>query len=409
MTVTESASTPAQGLHQPYDGLTVVELATDPAGELTGLQFVHLGADVIKIEPPAGSPSRHTGPFVDDIADPERSLAHWYYNGGKRSVVVDLADDDGRGTFDSLLVDADILISTLHPLELRRLGLDLQAVVDANPRLIVVSITPFGLTGPWADYQSSDLVALAVSGLLITSGYDDHTIPPIRPGGDQAFHTAASFAHIAAILAILERDQSGIGGLIDVSIQEAAGVTVELANPYWFYPRGLVQRQTCRHAQPVPTQTAIFQCRDGRWVYFALILADQKPWQALVSWMDSEGVATDLTDPEYDSLEHRQANFGHIQDIVEVFFLLQDSSVAYHEGQARGLPIGILNAPEDLYHDEHLVARGFFVDIDQPGFGIMPQPTAPYRFSALATTPPQRAASLGEHTDEVLAARRGQP
>ena len=406
MTVTESASTPAQGLHQPYDGLTVVELATDPAGELTGLQFVHLGADVIKIEPPDGSPSRHTGPFVDDIADPERSLAHWYYNGGKRSVVVDLADDDGRGTFDSLLVDADILISTLHPLELRRLGLDLQAVVDANPRLIVVSITPFGLTGPWADYQSSDLVALAVSGLLITSGYDDHTIPPIRPGGDQAFHTAASFAHIAAILAILERDQSGIGGLIDVSIQEAAGVTVELANPYWFYPRGLVQRQTCRHAQPVPTQTAIFQCRDGRWVYFALILADQKPWQALVSWMDSEGVATDLTDPEYDSLEHRQANFGHIQDIVEVFFLLQDSSVAYHEGQARGLPIGILNAPEDLYHDEHLVARGFFVDIDQPGFGIMPQPTAPYRFSALATTPPQRAASLGEHTAEVLAALR---
>ena len=101
----------------------------------------------------------------------------------------------------------------------------------------MVSITDFGLTGPWADYQSSDLVALATSGLLITSGYDDHSIPPIRPGGNQAYHTAASFAHQAVLLGLLQRQQSGDGGLIDVSIQEAAGVTVELANPYWFYPR----------------------------------------------------------------------------------------------------------------------------------------------------------------------------
>ena len=230
-----------------------------------------------------------------------------------------------------------------------------------------MSITDFGLTGPWADYQSSDLVALATSGLLITSGYDDHTIPPIRPGGNQAYHTAASFAHQAVLLALLQRQQNGAGGLIDLSIQEAAGVTVELANPYWFYPRALVQRQTCRHAQPVPTQSAIFQCADGRWVYFALILADPKPWNALVQWMDSLDLAVDLKDPEFDDLSHRQQNFAHIQDLVEVFFLLQDSSDAYLEGQRRGLPIGVLNAPEDLFDDEHLVAREFFQPVDEPG------------------------------------------
>ena len=230
-----------------------------------------------------------------------------------------------------------------------------------------MSITDFGLTGPWADYQSSDLVALATSGLLITSGYDDHTIPPIRPGGNQAYHTAASFAHQAVLLALLQRQQNGAGGLIDLSIQEAAGVTVELANPYWFYPRALVQRQTCRHAQPVPTQSAIFQCADGRWVYFALILADPKPWNALVQWMDSLDLAVDLKDPEFDDLAHRQQNFAHIQDLVEVFFLLQDSSDAYLEGQRRGLPIGVLNAPEDLFDDEHLVAREFFQPVDEPG------------------------------------------
>lgn len=403
MSMTERQPDIAAG---PYAGLTVIELASDPAGELTGMQFVHQGATVVKVEPPDGSPSRHRGPFAGDVADVDASLAYWYYNGGKRSVVADLATDEGKQALDALVSAADVVISTLHPLELERLGLDLEAIVAVHPSLILLSITPFGLTGPWAHYLSSDLIALATSGLLITSGYDDHSIPPIRPGGDQAFHTAASFAHIAALLALVERDRSGAGGLIDVSVQEAAGLTVELANPYWFYPRGLVQRQTCRHAQPVPTQPAIFQCGDGRWVYFALVLADQKPWQALVSWMDSEGLAADLAEPEYDGLEHRQANFAHVQDIVECFFLLQDSLVAYHEGQARGLPIGILNAPEDLYHDEHLVARGFFADVEQPGHGVVPHPVAAYRFSSWDATPPQPAARLGEHTAEVLDAIR---
>jgi len=392
----------ANATNAPYAGLRIVELASDPSGEMVGMQLVHLGAEVVKVEPPGGSPSRHVGPFAGDTTDPQQSLSYWYYNGGKRSVVLELADDDDRLAFDGLLATADVLITTLPPAELRRLDLDLGRLAEERPRLIVLSITPFGLTGPWADYQSSDLIALAASGLLITSGYDDHSIPPIRPGGDQAFHTAASFGHIALGLSLLSREVDGRGGLIDLSVQEAAGLTVELANPYWFYPRGLVQRQTCRHAQPVPTQSAIFQCRDGRWVYFALILADQKPWQALVSWMEDHGLALDLTEPAYAELEHRQEHFAHIQDLVECFFLLIDSTVAYHEGQARGLPIGILNAPEDLYGDEHLVARGYFAPVEQPGFGEVLHPVAAYRFSALATVAPRPAAALGEHTAELL-------
>jgi crotonobetainyl-CoA:carnitine CoA-transferase CaiB-like acyl-CoA transferase len=386
----------------PYGGLTVIELSDDPSGEMTGLQFVKLGAEVIKVEPPEGGRSRHTGPFVDDQPDPERSLAYWYYNGGKRSVVIDLEHEDGRLELDHLLSIADLFVVAVHPMRLDELGLDLGKIVAAHPRLIVVSITDFGLTGPWANYRSSDLVALATSGLLITSGYDDHSIPPIRPGGNQAYHTAASFGHQAALLGLLQRQQNGAGGLIDVSIQEAAAVTVELANPYWFYPRALVQRQTCRHAQPVPTQSAIFRCADDRWVYFALILSDPKPWNALVQWMDSHDLALDLKDSDYDALVFRQQNFAHIQDLVEVFFLLQDSSTAYHEGQRRGLPIGVLNAPEDLFQDEHLRAREFFQPVDEPGFGNVSMPAAPYRFSTMDTVSPRRAAQLGEDTASVL-------
>src|SRR5207248_9325765 len=125
--------------------------------ELTGAHFARLGADVIKIEPPEGAASRHVGPFAGGNPDPERSLTYWYYNGSKRSVVLDLAEGDGRPAFERLLDGADVFITSLHPRQLRRLGIDFAALIADRPSLIVVSITPFGLTGPWSDYIASDL------------------------------------------------------------------------------------------------------------------------------------------------------------------------------------------------------------------------------------------------------------
>lgn len=390
----------------PLTGVRVVELSTDPAGEMTGLQLANVGAEVIKVEPPTGAPSRHTGPFVGGIADPEKSLAYWYYNVGKRSVVLDVHEAEDREHLDTLLAGADVFVCTLHPLELDAIGLDLAALADRHPRLVVVSITPFGLTGPWRNHLASDLVSLAASGLLITSGYSDHSIPPIRPGGDQAFHTAASFANIATLLALTERNRSGRGSLVDLSIHESTGLSVELANPFWFYPQVVVKRQTCRHAQPVPTQSATFECGDGRYIYFAFIVADVKVWEALVGWLASRDLALDLEEPKYRELAYRQQHFDHIQNALECFFLLITGPEAYHEGQERGLPIGVINAPEDLYADEHLQAREFFVPVEQPGHGTFPHPAPVYRFSAYEAVCPTAAPSLGQHQVEVLGTKR---
>ena len=379
----------------PCTGLVVVELADDPAGELTGFLLAQMGATVRKLEGPGGAASRSAGPFAGDLADPEASLPYWFYNGNKDSVVADLATPDGRAVFEAELAGADVLLSTLAPRHLRRLALALDELVAARPELIVVSVTPFGLTGAWADYLSSDLVGLAASGLLNMSGYDDHTIPPIRPGGDQGYHVAGTFAHMATLLALVERGRSGRGGLVDVSMHDALAVTCELSNPFWFYPGFVVRRQTCRHAQPVPTQPAHFLCGDGRYVYFALILAEQKPWQALVDWMATLDMALDLSDAAFLDVGHRQANFAYIQNLVECFFLVQDSLSVYHDGQARGLPIGILNAPEDLFDDEHLQARQFFVPVDQPGVGTVRYPGPPYRFSAFPPVARRAAPTLG--------------
>ena len=389
-----------------FSGLRVVEMSGDPAGELTGKLLAQLGADVVKVEPPGGSPTRAMGPFVDGHRDLNHSLTYWFYNADKRSVVLDEGDRDDRAALDALLLNADFFINTFSQLDVAANGLGYDVLREKNERLIVLSVTPFGLDGPWAEYQTSDIVGLAAGGMLFSSGYDDHSIPPIRPGGNQGYHVPASFALIGALLALIEREHTGRGQLVDVSMHDTLAVSPELANPFWFYPKVLVQRQTCRHAQPVPTQSALYETSDGRFVYFALILADPKPWASMVEWLASKGLAADLAEPEYSDLAYRQAQFDHVNAIVEVFFLLHDAATLYHEGQERGLPIGPINALEDLFEDEHLEARGFFQDVAHVDTPAAKYPTFPIRFSSIATPAERRAPDLGEHTEEVLASAR---
>jgi crotonobetainyl-CoA:carnitine CoA-transferase CaiB-like acyl-CoA transferase len=383
-------------------GVKVVELAGDPAGEMVGKLLAEMGADVVKVEPPGGSPTRAIGPFAHDIVDADHSLTFWYYNNNKRSVVLDYATPDGKARLAGLAAAADVVITTLRPPELRHLELDLDELRGVSETLIVLSITPFGLDGPWADWQSSDLVGLALGSPLNSCGYDDHSIPPIRPGGDQGYQSAASFALMGLLLALVERQQTGRGQLVDVGMHDCLAVNAELANPYWFYPKAVVHRQTCRHAQPTPTQPAIFQCGDDRWVYFVIFVAEQKAWRTLVEWIDTMGLAVDLLDASYDDPGFRQTHFDHIQEIIEVFFLLQTAEEAYIEGQARGLSIGPINSPDDLLDDIHLKAREFFVSVDHDDVPPALYPGVPFRFSGFGSVKLHRAPKLGEHNAEVL-------
>jgi len=392
----KSPNTPA------YRGLRVVELADSPAAEFTGRLLSEMGAEVVKVEPPQGSASRRIGPFADNIDDGEHSLHFWYYNGDKRSVVLDIGAPSARAELDRLLDGADVLISGLQPFELQAARLSLEQISNEHPKLIVAAMTPYGLTGPWKNLKSCDLVALAAGGPLHMCGYDDHSIPPIRPGGNQGYHTGTAFAHIGILLALLERQRTGKGQIVDLSNHEALAVTVELANPYWFYPRSLVLRQTCRHAQPVRTQPTLFECADG-YVYFALVVTEEKPWLLLIDWLKSHDFESGLDDPEFLSAAFRQQNFDRIQQIVEAFFLVNAADQMYREGQERGLPIGTLNAPEDLFHYRHLRDRAFFAAVPHPGRAPVEYPGAAYRFSAFSPVDPKPAPRLGEANLDFLA------
>src|SRR5215831_13393976 len=177
-----TATAPTRG---PLTGIRVIELADEQA-EYCGLSLAGLGADVIKVEPPGGSPTRRIGPFYEDVVDPERSLFFWQYNRGKRSIVLDLQQPDDRGRFRQLVASADVLLESTPAGALDAVGLGADALTKDFPALIVARMSPFGDEGPWAWFKGSDLVHLALGGVMMNCGYDpapggQYDLPPIAP------------------------------------------------------------------------------------------------------------------------------------------------------------------------------------------------------------------------------------
>jgi crotonobetainyl-CoA:carnitine CoA-transferase CaiB-like acyl-CoA transferase len=201
-------------LLRPY---RVLDL-TNEFGELAGRILADLGADVIKIEPPAGDPSRWRPPFYADRADRETSLPWWASNLNKRSIVLDLETSRGQAPFRSLVETADFVLESFQPGYLARLGLGYASLAHINPRVIVTSITPFGQSGPYSQFPATDLTLQALGGFLYVNGDADR--PPIRISADLAYRHGGGQGAAGALVAHFERQRSGRGQHVDVSIQD---------------------------------------------------------------------------------------------------------------------------------------------------------------------------------------------
>ena len=278
--------TERSALPGPLAGLRVLELA-DEKGQFCGKLLGDLGADVIKIEPPGGEPCRHVGPFLDDIPHPERSLSFWHYNTSKRGITLDLETADGRELFRRLAADADVILETFRPGLPGVSGARLRgAAASKIPALIMCSLTPFGQTGPWRDYLSSDLLHMAAGGEMASCGYDEADVPnapPIAPGGGNAWHMGCHYAYMAIMAALVHRTVSGQGQYIDASIHEACALTTESAIANYVYRGEVVRRQTGRHHAARPTPRTQFRAKDGIYVC-ALVGGSAQPEIRRRSW-----------------------------------------------------------------------------------------------------------------------------
>ncbi len=245
---------PMLGAHGPgmLENLRVLEVA-DETAEYCGLILAGLGADVLKIEPPDGAPTRRIGPFLDDKPDPERSLHFWSYNRGKRSVTFDPKPDEQRKSVLALLDGADVLLDSSRGNFLKDLGIDADILAKRCPSLIHARMTPFGDTGPWKDFKGSDLVHLALGGVMMNCGYDPdpagrYDLPPIAPQLWHAYHIAGEQLAVGIVSALLHRLRTGEGQDVSCAVHEAVSKNTELDVMSWVMRRAPLYRQTCRHA-----------------------------------------------------------------------------------------------------------------------------------------------------------------
>ena len=413
----------------PLAGLRVIELC-DQLGQLAGKLLADMGADVIKVEPPGGSTARAVGPFVDDIPGPNRSLNFWYHNTNKRSVVLDLEAATGAAAWKALVTTADIVIEDRPPGALDRLGLGHHSLLSTGgarggaaagtpPSSLLpppsapiwCSITPFGQDGPWADYQATDLTALALGGPMMMNGYDPSDAegaPPIRGHGDHAYNTACHYAVQGILAALLHRDRTGRGQHVDASMHEALSSTTEVGLPYWFTKRVNVIRQTGRHAAPARSEPWLYLANDDRHALIFGIGRDNASWKKIKEWFQSEGFGLQFDEPRFGEPAARQPARGTpeaAEILAEVgrFIAAHTADEVYRGGQERRQSWGVVRAPDEALGDPHWEDRGFWVEVTGEGRDEPARmPGAPYQFSETPWELRRPAPRLGEHTGEVL-------
>ena len=400
------------------DGLRVVELA-DETAEYVGMALAGLGAEVIKVEPPQGASTRAIGPFLDDEAGPERSLHFWGYNRGKRSVVLDLATPEGAVQFRSLVASADVYLDGSRGEGARALGVQPQAIATQFPGLIAARITPFGDDGPWKDYASSDLVHLALGGIMMNCGYDPdpalhYDLPPIAPQLWHAYHIAGDQAVVGILAALIHRLHTGEGQDVSVAIHEAVSKNTELDVMSWVMRRAPLFRQTCRHAIEKPTHVpSIGHTKDGRWfIATGVSVRDQT---SLVPFLAGYGMAADLVAPAAgaDTTARNVPGSGadderkaHVLEISQRFIRSHRyDTMPWREAQAAGLLWAPLRKPHENALDEHWQMRGTFAAVEHPEHGRAFQyPVSRWLSTETTWQAGRRAPLLGEDTEAVLGA-----
>lgn len=378
---------------------------TDDRGHFAGFLLAQMGADVVAVEPLAGSRARHLGPWAGGEADIERSLGHWAYNRGKRSVVV-----AGREEIAELAAGADILI------ECGAIDVDLDALRTADPALITVSLSPFGADGPKADWVGTDLTLNAASGEMSLNGYKDRA--PVRISAPQVWVNAGAEAACAALIALTDRSTSGLGQHVDVSAQEAMMLTAQ----GWLAPALCGNPSAQRSGGGlelfgIVRFRFVYECLDGHvTVTFLPGVLVGGFTNKVLAWAHGEGTLSDdlVAINWVDLLEGRELD--EVADIIDrtsdglaAAIASKTKAELFEMARRDRLLMVPVTTPRDVLENAHYEARGFWDRVEIEGHESplrFPGPWAHIDNVELARLgPPPR---LGQHDDEVRAEIRAE-
>ena len=367
------------------DGVRVVEFGRDVAAPYAGWLLAQYGADVVKVEPPEGDASRRFGPFPDDIPHAERSGLFLHLNRNKRSVAAHPEHD--AALIRGLASQADIFIEDFPPGKAADWHWDWPTLAAANPKLVMVSITPFGQSGPYRDYRGSELTLQAIGGPLVSNGHASRE--PLKLGGHYACCHAGIAAALAALMALFRAEQTGQGDWVDLGIYECQAGCRD---------RRVIQLTIAAYTGQCGGRLADVQrgfgvgvrrCADG---YVNITGAGAKRLPKLLRMIgETEAAAT--VDPMHLDSDQRQT--------LEAAYQRWLASRRKHDivqlAQRNGLLAGAFNTIADVVHDPHYRQRGAWDEVDHPQAGRLLYPGRPFIMSAAERAKPRRAPLFNEH------------
>jgi crotonobetainyl-CoA:carnitine CoA-transferase CaiB-like acyl-CoA transferase len=368
----------------PLAGVRVLELAQEISGPFCGKLLAEFGAQVIKVEPPSGDMTRHRAPFAHDQPDPEGGLEYLYLNTAKRSITLHLGCRTGMRLFGALLPYADVVISDQPA--------PAPAIVPPEHQLIYTCIRPFGLDGPRADWPFTELTVQALGGMMGVIGDPDR--PPVRLGGEQASYVAGLNAAVATLLALEERERTGRGQVIDISMQESLLTILGNIPILYSHLATVARRIGSRHCRTHPT--AIYPCSDG---YVGIAAQTPQQWEALCLLVDQPEL---LVDPHFTTGIQRAERADELDAMILPWFLARTRQEVMLACQARRIPVGLSCTIPELLDDPQYEASGFFQDIDHPSTGSVRYPGVAFRMPSIPGAL-ARAPRLGEHNAQVYA------
>lgn len=367
---------------------------TDDRGHFCGMILAQLGAEVIAIEPPGGQRARRQRPYAEDTADPEKSLTHWAYNRGKQSLTLDLGDERDLQQLEQLASTADAVIDSGAS------GVDLASLRSKHPHLVTASISGFGATGPKADWATSDIINTAASGTMGITGDRDRA--PVRLSLPQTWHFAASDALCGVLLALRERESSGLGQHVDVAAQHSYLIASQYQMLYPFAGVPSTRRLSGGAEIGPITLKLVYQASDGYVSIVFLVGPTVGPYNTrLFEWMDDEGMCPDefrgvdwigfgtqlLSDPEAPGILNRGA------EVINEFTKTKTKAELLAGALEHNLLLGPITTTRELLDMDHAAERNFWTDINGVRF---PGPIARLTDAQLSTAvaPPK----LNEHT-----------
>jgi crotonobetainyl-CoA:carnitine CoA-transferase CaiB-like acyl-CoA transferase len=367
----------------------VIDLTHYIAGPYCTKLLAGFGADVIKVErPERGDLMRSLGPFYRGQPGIERSIPFLWLNTGKKSITLNLKNDQGREMLLKLIGKADILIENYSRKTAREFDLSYETLRRTNPRLVMTSISNFGERGPYRDYKAEEIITYAMSGGMYLTG--DPSRPPLNAGPAVTQYTAGMNAYIGTLIALYHRYGTGRGQHVEVSIQESAIDNIEIKLTNSLQRNITPKRDRDRHPM-VPWE--LYECSDG---HAAVISGPLRHWRKAAEIFDDPR----LFEQRYDHCRDRIRLREEYEDLLRPAVLKHQKGKLFQEAQKRNLAFGYLNSlPEAMELPQH-ENREFFVDIDHPVTGIQKYAGAPFRLEA---TPwrDRRAPELGEHNSEV--------